>query len=115
MRESLDQNGNVFEEPCGCGLGYTCSYHTLRELDDEAADIAEAVTAHPASWKPRVFNTVELGPRVLTFTLSGGREVMLTILTESGEVTLAERERADHTLPWSAPLRPTHDSAVTWR
>jgi hypothetical protein len=115
MKEVVNEAGFVSEEACGCGLGYTCSYHTLGELDDAAAEIAEAVAAHPASWKPRVFNTVDLGPRVLTFTLEGGREVMLTIFTDSGEVTLAERERADHTLPWSAPLRPTSDSAVTWR
>jgi hypothetical protein len=115
MREVVNEAGFITEEPCGCGLGYVCTYHATRQLDDEAAELAEAIAAHPASWKPRVFNTVEAGPRVVTFTLTGGREVMVTILTESGEVTLAERERADHTLPWSAPLRPTHDSAVTWR
>jgi hypothetical protein len=109
MKETLDQDGNLYIQTCECDDGPgLCDYHADRE------SLTEAIAAHPVSWKPRVFNTADLGPRVLTFTLKGGREVMVTQL-DSGEVILAERERADHTLPWSAPLRPTHDSAVTWR
>jgi hypothetical protein len=111
MREVVNEAGFIAEEPCGCGLGYVCFFHAMRELDDNIAELDIAVAEHPASWKPRVLTVVETGPRVLTFTLSGGREVMVTHL-DSGEVVLAERERADHTLPWSAPLRPTSDTAV---
>jgi hypothetical protein len=112
VREVVNEAGFISEEACGCGLGYVCTYHAMRQLDDQAAEIAEAVAVHPATWKPRVLTVVETGPRILTYTLAGGREVMVTHL-DSGEVVLAERECVDHTLPWSAPLRPTSDSAVS--
>lgn len=82
---------------------------TLRELIE---DEKFAAALHRVITKPgRAFTVPESGPRVLTFTLDAGRELLVTVFNH-GEITVAERETADHSISWGPPLRPTSDSAV---
>lgn len=59
----------------------------------------------------RAFTLREKELRTLTFTLEDGRELLVHVF-DHGEVTVAERERAEHWLSWGPPIRPTSDSAV---
>lgn len=96
MKETLDHEGNVYVQLCECdeeGPG-TCDYHAAREWDDPIREWNEGV--RPV--------------RTLTFTLDGGREVMVTILSH-GEVTVAERARSDHSISWGPPISCTSDTA----
>jgi hypothetical protein len=109
FKETIDQDGYLYTVPCECDEGRECFYHFSRRTDDDAADLTDAIEAHPAS-----YNTAEPGPRDLTFQLQDGREVMVTLLAK-GQVTVAERSTPDHSVSWGPSVFPSSDSGVRLR
>jgi hypothetical protein len=98
MKETLDQEGNLYYQRCECGPGFTCDYHTAREWEDshaEASDLARSILDHPS-------NTATATPQSRVYEHDSGDQVLVTTYAD-GSTTVALRLKG--WTSWGAPLK----------